>query len=92
MKSTEELMKHDVEVILHPASSIVALEANGPDMIVEASGSYVTDAHGRHLLDGVGGLWCVNAGYGRTEIAEAMKQAAEKISYYHTFSNASNFW
>ncbi len=92
MKSTEELMKQDVEVILHPASSIVALEANGPDMIVEASGSYVTDAHGRKLLDGVGGLWCVNAGYGRTEIAEAMKQAAEKISYYHTFSNASNPW
>jgi len=92
MKSNEELMKQDVEVILHPASSIVALEANGPDMIVEASGSHVTDAQGRQLLDGVGGLWCVNAGYGRSEIAEAMKQAAEKISYYHTFSNASNPW
>jgi L-2,4-diaminobutyrate transaminase len=86
------LMAKDAEVLLHPASSITALLANGPDMITSAKGSTVTDANGRELLDAVGGLWCVNVGYGRKELADAMQQAAQQISYYHTFSNASNPW
>lgn len=86
------LSKTDANVLLHPASSIAALLDNGPDMIVSASGCYVTDAEGRRLLDAVGGLWCVNAGYGRAELAQVMKEAAEQLAYYHTFSNASNPW
>ncbi len=88
----KELSEKDADVILHPASSISALLANGPDMIVEGKGSSVIDADGKKMLDAVGGLWCVNVGYGRKELADAMAQAAQKISYYHTFSNASNPW
>jgi len=88
----EELAAKDADVILHPASSITALLANGPDMITEGSGSVITDAQGNKMLDAVGGLWCVNAGYGRKELADVMAAAAQQISYYHTFSNASNPW
>ncbi|WP_221800749.1 aspartate aminotransferase family protein [Oceanobacter mangrovi] len=88
----EGLVEQDANVLLHPASSITALEANGPSMITAASGCNILDSDGQMLLDAVGGLWCVNAGYGRQEITEAMKAAADQLAYYHTFSNASNPW
>ena len=88
----KKLIAEDADVILHPASSISALLSNGPQMICAADGCMIEDAQGRRYLDAVGGLWCVNAGYGRAELAQAMKEAAEKLSYYHTFSNASNPW
>jgi len=84
--------KKDAEYLLHPASSITALLENGPQMVVSAKGSTIVEADGTELLDAVGGLWCVNAGYGRTELAQVMKESAEQLAYYHTFSNASNPW
>ena len=97
---TAALAAQDHDVMLHPASSITALEANGPSMMVGGKGSTVFEARleagaegeTTALLDAVGGLWCVNAGYGREELTEAMKQAADQLAYYHTFSNASNPW
>jgi L-2,4-diaminobutyrate transaminase len=38
----------------------------------------------------VAGLWCVNIGYGRSEVADAMAEAARRLGYYHTFSSFSN--
>ncbi len=86
------LIKQDPEVLLHPSSSITQLLADGPQMITGASGCRITDAEGHSLLDAVAGLWCVNAGYGRTELADAMQQAASQLGYYHSFANASNPW
>jgi len=86
------LINQDAEVLLHPASSITQLLADGPQMITGADGCRITDADGNSLLDGVAGLWCVNAGYGRKELADAMQQAAGQLAYYHTFANASNPW
>ena len=88
----QQLAAHDAAVVLHPASSITALLENGPTMIHKADGCYVEDIDGNRLLDAVGGLWCVNAGYGREELAQVMKEAASQLGYYHTFSNASNPW
>ena len=88
----ERLIQQDANVVLHPASSIEALVQDGPQMIVSANGCRITDSNGRELLDAVAGLWCVNVGYGRSELADAMKQAAEKLAYYHSFANASNPW
>ncbi|MFL0797046.1 MAG: aminotransferase class III-fold pyridoxal phosphate-dependent enzyme [Cellvibrionaceae bacterium] len=88
----ERLIKKDADVVLHPASSIVSLVENGPDMMTQAEGCYLTDAKGNRYLDAIAGLWCVNAGYGRKEIAEVMANCAEQLAYYHTFSNASNPW
>lgn len=87
-----QLAEKDAQYLLHPASSITALLDSGPQMIESASGCMIKDADGRELLDGVAGLWCVNAGYGRPELANVMKEAAEQLAYYHTFSNATNPW
>jgi L-2,4-diaminobutyrate transaminase len=86
------LIEQDPEVLLHPASSITQLLQDGPQMITGANGCRITDADGRALLDGVAGLWCVNAGYGRSELADAMQAAASQLGYYHSFANASNPW
>jgi len=88
----KNLSDRDADVILHPASSINTLLENGPQMMTSAKGSHVVDADGHRLLDAVAGLWCVNVGYGRMEITQMMKEAADQLAYYHTFSNASNPW
>ncbi len=47
-----------------------------PRMLVSAEGMHYTSADGRKILDGIAGLWCVNAGHGRAEIAQAVGAAA----------------
>ncbi len=91
-ESIEDLVKKDPQVLLHPASSISTLLQEGPDMMVAGEGIWLTDAQGNKLLDAVAGLWCVNVGYGRQELANAFAQASTQLGYYHTFSNASNPW
>lgn len=86
------LIEQDPEVLLHPASSITQLLSDGPQMITGANGCRIDDADGNSLLDAVAGLWCVNAGYGRPELANAMQEAASRLGYYHSFANASNPW
>lgn len=55
--------------------------------MVSGSGTTLTDDHGRTYLDAMAGLWCVNVGYGRPELADAMRDQALKLPYYHGFSS-----
>lgn len=89
-RNLNELAALDAQRILHPATSIVDLLANGPRLITGGQGLTITDQHGAEQLDGVAGLWCVNVGYGRPELAQAMAAAAQQLSYYHSFGGASN--
>lgn len=91
-KNIDQLIKRDAEVLLHPSSSITDLIENGPKMVVGAQGRHVVDAEGRQLLDAMAGLWCVNVGYGRDQLGEAMKVASNQLGFYHSFTNASNPW
>ena len=59
-------------------------------VIREAQGAYVTDAAGKRYLDGIGGLWCVNIGYGRKEMAQAIAEQVLKLSYSNTFTDCTN--
>ena len=56
-----------------------------PRMLVEASGMYYRSGDGRDILDGTGGLWCVNAGHGRKEIASAVAAQMERLDYAPSF-------
>ena len=51
---------------------------------------HVSDITGARYLDGVGGLWCVNLGYGRAELGRAMAGAADALGYFHSFTGCSN--
>tara|TARA_A100001391_G_scaffold119169_4_gene81008 strand:+ start:5674 stop:7038 length:1365 start_codon:yes stop_codon:yes gene_type:complete len=73
----------------HPFTSINDMKAEGPMLIESGSGVRVRDLNGKEYLDGMAGLWCVNLGYGRKEITDAIAQQSEKLSFFHTFNNMS---
>jgi L-2,4-diaminobutyrate transaminase len=78
----------DRRFVFHPFTQLDRHEqAGSPSMIVSGSGARVQDIHGRSYIDGMAGLWCVNVGYGRVELAEAMRAGAERLGYYHAFSS-----
>ncbi len=74
--------------VMHPFSVLARHEDSGPRrMMVRASGSTVYDDAGRGYIDAMAGLWCVNVGYGRREIADALHEQALRLPYYHSFSS-----
>src|SRR5580765_8723877 len=78
----------DRRFVFHPFTQLDRHEQSGsPSMIVAGSGARVRDIHGGSYIDGMAGLWCVNVGYGRVELAEAMRVGAERLGYYHAFSS-----
>src|SRR5262249_37288836 len=87
---TAALETLDKERVLHPLTSIVDHLRTGPRIMAEGSGVMLTDASGRRYLDAFAGLWCVNIGYGRTEVADAIAAQSRRLGYYHTFSSMSN--
>ena len=56
-----------------------------PRMLARAKGMHYTTTDGREILDGTAGLWCCNAGHGRTEIVEAIQRQAEVMDFAPTF-------
>ena len=86
----KDLKQLDAQTILHPATNADEFARTGSRIIKSGEGIYLHDTDGNKLIDGVAGLWCVNVGYGRHEIADAMQKAATDLSYYHTFTGMSN--
>ena len=66
--SLEEM---DKQSLMHPATSIADHLKNGPMIVSDGHGTRVKDRKGRELIDFGAGLWCVNIGYGRKELAKA---------------------
>jgi len=75
---------------LHPFTNHFRLGEKGVRVIREAKGVYVWDVDGNKLLDGMSGLWCVNIGYGRDELAQAAYRQMKKLPYYNNFFQCSN--
>ncbi len=70
---------------MHPFTDHKALAAEGTRVIVRAEGSTLWDSKGTAILDGMAGLWCVNVGYGRPELAAAAARQMRELPYYNTF-------
>jgi len=75
----------DKQSLLHPYTSIVDHQESGSVVVAGGSGARLRDLEGREYLDAMGGLWCVNIGYGRQEMADAIAEQAGKLAYYHLF-------
>ena len=60
-------------------------ELGGSRIITRAQGCTIYDGDGQALLDGMAGLWCVQVGYGRAELAEAAREQMLELAYYNTF-------
>jgi L-2,4-diaminobutyrate transaminase len=85
---SNELDAWDRDHLFHP-STHMAGHARGETanrIITSAEGVYITDTQGRRSLDGFAGLYCVNVGYGRTEIADAISAQAHKLPYFHAYA------
>src|SRR5262245_60313267 len=86
----KQLQEADKSFHLHPFTNHEELHAQGTHLIVSGEGCFLTDATGRRLLDGLAGLWCVNVGYGRREITEAVHEQMRRLPYYCSFFNTTN--
>jgi L-2,4-diaminobutyrate transaminase len=85
--STAPVEELDRRYVFHPFTALGQHERTGPQMMVEGSGARLIDDQGHRYIDAMAGLWCVNVGYGRAEIAEALRAQALKLPYYHSFSS-----
>ena len=84
--STQRWRETDTRHHLHPFTDHKQLaEEGGSRIITKADGVTLTDSEGRSFLDGMAGLWCVNVGYGRKELAETAYQQMLELPYYNTF-------
>ena len=87
MLRNDPLEAWDRESFFHPSTHLAA-HARGetPTRIIEGGeGVYITDRAGKRSLDAFAGLYCVNVGYGRREIADAIAKQAEQLCYYHSY-------
>jgi len=84
-KTTKQWQAADAAHHLHPFSDMASLNRDGSRVIVKANGIYLWDSDGNKILDGMAGLWCVNAGYGREEIIQAIQEQLKTLPFYNTF-------
>ena len=87
LKHNDQLDQWDRAHFFHPSTHMAA-HARGetPNRIVTGGqGVHIIDRDGRKSLDAFAGLYCVNVGYGRPEIAEAIAAQAKQLAYYHSY-------
>ncbi|MEM8578673.1 MAG: aspartate aminotransferase family protein [Pseudomonadota bacterium] len=82
---TAELQALDAAHHMHPFTAGTALDAKGARVITRAEGVWLYDSDGNRILDGMAGLWCVNIGYGRCELADVAARQMRELPYYNTF-------
>ncbi len=87
---TAELQALDAAHHMHPFTTNNELSAKGARIITRADGVYLTDSEGNHILDGMAGLWCVNIGYGRGELADVAARQMRELPFYNTFFMTSH--
>jgi len=87
---TKALQAMDSAHYIHSFTDHGDLATRGARVMTHAEGIYVWDSEGKKILDGMSGLWCVNAGYGRKEIADAAYQQMMTLPYYNSFFQTTN--
>ncbi|MET4635069.1 aspartate aminotransferase family protein [Kaistia defluvii] len=88
--ATADYRARDAAHHIHAFSDMKSLNAEGSRVIVRAEGSWIWDSEGNRILDGMSGLWCVNIGHGRKEIAEAVQRQMADFSFYNTFFKSTH--
>lgn len=83
--SLKQLQQIDSAHHLHPFTDHKDLRGVGTRMITHAKGPFIYDSEGHEILDGMAGLWCVNVGYGRDELADVAAAQMKELPYYNSF-------
>jgi adenosylmethionine-8-amino-7-oxononanoate aminotransferase len=87
---TDDLWQKDRDHIIHPWVELGSAKTKDPLVIAESDGPYIFDSTGNRMLDAMGGMWCVNVGYGREEIAQAIADQARRLCYFSPFGIISS--
>lgn len=87
---TRALQALDSAHFIHPFTDHGDLATRGARVITRAEGIYIWDSEGEKLLDAMSGLWCVNVGYGRKELADAAYQQMMTLPFYNNFFQTTN--
>ncbi len=87
-ESPEVLLREDREHLIHPLQH--PQDHQHPLLIVEGRGSMLTDAGGREYIDGLSGLWNVNVGHGRRELADVAADQMARLAFNSNYAGASN--
>jgi len=87
MTRNDNLEDWDRDTFFHPSTHLAEFARGNVAQRVMTGGKgvYIDDRDGNHLLDAFAGLYCVNVGYGRQEIAEAIAKQARELAYYHSY-------
>lgn len=87
MLKNDQLEAWDRENFFHPSTHLADFARGSlpQRVIVGGSGCFIEDRDGNRLLDAFAGLYCVNVGYGRNEIAQAIADQAHELAYYHSY-------
>ena len=87
---TKAIQAMDSAHYIHSFTDHGDLATRGARVMTHAEGIYVWDSEGKKVLDGMSGLWCVNVGYGRKELADAAYQQMMTLPYYNSFFQTTN--
>jgi adenosylmethionine-8-amino-7-oxononanoate aminotransferase len=83
--STADLVAKDRAHLVHPVSNLKQVLEVGPLVLHRGEGVYLWDTDGNQYIDGFAGLWNVNVGHGRRELAEAAAEQIEEVAFVPTF-------
>lgn len=86
--SAAELVRTDQEHLIHPLHHPV--DHAEPVIYVRGRGATIQDINGREYIDGLSGLWNVNAGHGRVELAEAAAAQMKELAYFSSYAGSTN--
>jgi adenosylmethionine-8-amino-7-oxononanoate aminotransferase len=88
MPDTSQLLEIDRRHLIHPLQH--ASDHQAPLLVARGNGSFLYTADGRELIDGLSGLWNVNIGHGRKELAAAAAKQMERLAYASAYVGATN--
>src|SRR5436190_22927362 len=83
-----ELVKADQEHLIHPLHHPV--DHAEPLIVVRGHGAIIQDIAGNEYIDGLSGLWNVNVGHGRAELADAAAAQMKELAYFSSYVGSSN--
>lgn len=85
-----QLKAANARALWHPMAHPKAMQDTPPDIIVRGEGSWIWDVDGHRMVDGVGGLWSANLGFGRREIRDAIVEQLDELPFYNIFRGTTH--
>jgi putrescine---pyruvate transaminase len=85
IQDTHKIQAMDKHFV-HPWEDVTAIGSEARTVITKGDGIFITDSDGNRMIDGPGGMWCVNVGHGREEIIGAVTAQMRDLSYFSPWS------